>query len=148
MTRCSHCHGTGHAYQRNPEPCLTTRTPRRMIPHGLGAEAALRTGSLTFAPYLFCGTCPRTGKDSWALASEHVRKRGEGAALVLPEGADPTEFRFPALPVFASGVSLVVFAFGMPLEQQRALGNTLIADGLDVVDVVGGIDGPLTFKAV
>lgn len=148
MTRCSHCHGTGRAHQRNPEPYPVPHIPRRMIPHGLGVDAALHAGTLTCAPYLFSGICPTTGKDAWALATEHMRKHGEGTAMVLPEGVNASEFRFPALPVFALGVSLVVFAYGMPLEQQRTLGDALIAAGLDVVDVLGGVGGPLTFKAV
>lgn len=148
MTRCNYCGGTGHAYQRNPEPYPVPNIPRRMIPHGLGVEAALKTGSLTCAPYLFCGKCPRTGKDAWALATEHMRKHGEGTAMVLPEGANPREFRFPALPVFALGVSLAVFAYSVSPEQERELGEALIAVGLAAVHVLGGPTGPLLFEAV
>ncbi len=149
MTRCPHCHGRGQLSDPNQRIDTTTRPQaKRMIPHGLATEAALRAGTLEVAPYLFCGTCPSTGKDRWELATETMRTRGEGTAMVLPEGANPAEFRFPALPVFALGASLVAFAYGLSLRQQHALGNLLIATGLDVVEVVGGNGDPLTFKAV
>lgn len=149
MTRCPHCHGRGQLTQSNPRIDTTTRTPaKRMIPHGLAAEAALRAGTLTLAPYLFCGTCPTTGKDRWELATETLRMRGTGSSLVLPEGENIEDFRFPALaPDDVSGVCLVAFAYGNSAEQQHVIGHALIAAGLDVVDVLGGSLGPLQFKA-
>lgn len=149
MTRCPHCHGRGQLAAPNQRIDTTARAPsKRMIPHGLAAEAALRAGTLTLAPYLFCGTCPRTGKDRWSLATETLRMRGTGSALVLPENEKVEDFRFPALaPDDVSGVCLVVFAYGSSDDQQHAIGHALIAAGLDVVDVLGGSLGPLQFKA-
>lgn len=148
MSFCPHCHGSGRHPSRAPQPYTTTRLPpKRMIPHGLAADAALREGTLKFAPYLFCGTCPHTGKDRWALAAAHIAVRGEGAALVLPEGEDPAGFRYPALPVAEFGVALVAWAYGLNPEQQHALGHALIAAGLDAVHVLGGSLAPLQFKA-
>lgn len=150
MTRCPQCHGRGQLADPNQRVDTTTRTPaKRMIPHGLATEEALRAGTLDLEPYLFCGTCPSTGKDRWELANERIRTYGEGTAMVLPEGSNPADFRYPALPVVDEfRGSLAVFAYGKTLKQQHVLGNTLIAAGIDVVHVTGGIDGPLIFKAV
>lgn len=149
MTRCSHCGGTGRAYQRNLEPYPVPHIRKRMIPYGHAVEAAVRDGSLIGAPFLFAASCPHTGKDAFTRATEFTHKeKGKLLAMALPEGADASEFRYPALPVFRFGVSLMVIVDQKTLEQQHAIGNTLIAAGLDVVLLIGGIgSGSMRFEA-
>lgn len=118
-----------------------------MVPYGNEVMAALRAGTLKSTVHLYCGTCPNTKKDRWALAAAHIAKCGPGTAMVLPEGSDPVTFRYPALDIWPMGISLAAFVYGMSGEQQHALGHALIAAGLDVVDVLGGSLGPLKFKA-
>jgi hypothetical protein len=159
MSHCPHCHGTGHAYQQPPTPYRSTRVPdsRRMIPHGNEVMAALRAGTLEREVHLYCGTCPSTKSDRWALAAARIAKCGTGTAMVLPEGADPSDFRYPALDVGQIGVSVAAFAYGLSREQQHALGHALLAAGLQRVAVLGGLPpdgpmgldaGPLMFEAV
>ncbi|MBN8923357.1 MAG: hypothetical protein J0I96_09730 [Rhodanobacter sp.] len=150
MSRCTHCHGTGQAFQRSPVPYPAARThdPRRMIPHGNEVMGVLRAGTLQHEVHLYCGTCPRTKKDRWALAAERIAKCGAGTAMVLPEGGDASNFRFPPVDVGPLRVSLATFAYGLDQEQQHALGHALIAAGLKSVAVLGGPGGPLRFEAV
>ena len=159
MTQCPQCHGTGREAQHPSTPYQTARVPdsRRMIPHGNEVMAVLRGGTLEREVHLYCGTCPSTKRDRWALAAAHIAKCGPGTAMVLPEGADPSAFRYPALDVGPMGVAVAAFAYGLSREQQHALGHALLAAGLQRVAVLGGLppDGPmgldadpLTFEAV
>lgn len=147
MNQCAHCHGTGRASQHPPTPYQTARVPdaRRMIPHGNEVMAALRAATLEREVHLYCGTCPNTKKDRWALAAAHIAKCGPGTSMVLPEDANPADFRYPALDIGPMGVSVAVFAYGLSHEQQHALGHALLAAGLQCVEVLGGLppDGPM-----
>jgi hypothetical protein len=118
-----------------------------MIPHGNEVMAAQRGGTLQSEVHLYCGTCPNTKKDRWALAAERIAKCGHGTAMVLPEGADPGSFRFPPVAVGPLSVCVAAFAFGLSHEQQHSLGHALIAAGYDAVAVLGGEGAPLEFKA-
>lgn len=159
MSHCPQCHGTGRLTSRHPTPYPTMRTPdaRPMIPHGNEVMAALRAATLTREVHLYCGACPRTKRDRWALAAARITDAGPGSAMVLPEGADPAAFRYPALEVGPMNVSVAAFAYGLSREQQHALGHALIAAGLQRVTVLGGLPpdgpmgldaGPLTFEVV
>lgn len=147
MSACPHCHGTGRKERGNREPYQTTRVPdlRRMIPHGNDVMAALRAGTPLPDVHLYCGTCPTSHKDAWALAGARIAKFGPGTAMVLPEGSDPASFRYPPLDIGPMGVSVAVFAYGLSTERQHTIGHALIADGMQRVAVLGGLspDGPM-----
>lgn len=149
MTKCPHCHGTGQEFAQRPAPVPTRRgPPRRMIPFGNETAAALRANTLKVDPWLFVTPCPMTRKDVWTLARESVAARGPGTAMVLPDDERIDDYRLPALPTFPlHDIALTVFAYGWARDECERLGRSLIDNGLDAVQVLGGVGGPLELRA-
>lgn len=118
-------------------------------PFGIAVAERVRSdGAPAGGVQLFIRPCPVTGMDAWALAEQVRKDAGPGAAMVLPIGADPAEYRWPTIPIrFAEWPALVVWAYSMTAEEEAFYGEGLIAAGYDVVDVLGGPTGPLRFKA-
>ena len=90
---------------------------RRLPPYGCTVARQLRAGRRANV-FLF------TGPDAWRRAEDRERALGEGAALVLPQDADPAGFRWPAVP------ALVVEITGMEGDRAQRLVAALIRDGV------------------
>lgn len=143
MTACRYCSGQGRAPASEPRKPREVRgaSSGKLPPFGREVEAAEVASTLPDEGiWLFCGTCPTTGKDPWEQAAWARAKRGEGSAMVLPPGEAATDYRWPALTS-----TLVAWAYGFDQEGELALGRSLIEAGYDLVEVCGGPSGPLRF---
>ena len=65
--------------------------PIKRAPYAAIVERKLHAG-VRLNTYLF------SGPDAWRRAADRERSHGAGSAMVLPRGADPATFAWPALP--------------------------------------------------
>lgn len=150
MSICHHCQGRGVSAiePQRRAPASRGAASGKLPPFGREVEEAVRDGTAPASGVnLFCRPCPITGKDAWGLAAQHREQCGPGSAMVLPDGEDPSTYRWPAIPVqFETDPVVVVWAYGFTREEERTIGTALVTAGYDVVDVLGGPGGPLRFK--
>ena len=95
---------------------------RKMAPYARVVERQQRAGRQPNV-YVF------SGADAWQRAADRERALGIGTALVLPRGADPASFAWPALP------SVLVDASDLDGATLQRLVASLIRAGIQLVAI-------------
>lgn len=116
----------GHGLQRDCSAITLRATASRGTrrpPYAAEVEAELRAGRY---PNVYI----MAGPQAWTRAQERRRIQGNATALVLPEGADPAAYRWPALD------AVLVDAIGMDHRAMLAVAQALVRDGTRFVLVV------------
>lgn len=111
---------------RSSSTARSSDPPRPLPPYGVELEARRRWGNAPPAVLVLLG------RDAWTRAKHPNCTAGGWARLLLPEGADPSAFRWPV-----SGLTAIVERGDGPTDELVvALVRSLLRDGAGLVPII------------